>query len=269
MRAFLLAAGRGSRLASLTDTVPKALVPVRGVAMLDRLAAALARGGVTEFALNTHHLHEAVERHLCAAQGSGRFAALPQLPVRIFHEPVLLGTGGALLHAAAFWGQAPLLVWNADILADLDPAALLAAHGALSDRTSGTPPVTLATLAVSGRPASSRLLFDGEGLLCGIDSPRRNDHRVLRSPHGELSARAFHGVSVLGADFQAALARGHAPGSAFDLIDALLEAVAAGGIVRAYDAGTSFWGSTGTPKELERLERELAERPDPLARWTP
>ena len=261
MKAFLLSAGLGTRLAPLTDTVPKALVPVLGVAMLDRLAAALARGGVTEFALNTHHFHEIVERHLHAAQGSGRFAAWPRLPVRLFHEPALLGTGGGLLHAASFWGRDPLLVWNADILADLDPAALLAAHGSL--------PGPLATLAVSDRPASSRLLFDGAGLLCGIDSPRRNDHRVLRAPSGAVTARAFHGVSVLSGDLLTALARRHAPGSVFDLIDALLEAVAEGGRVRAYDAGTSFWASTGTLMELERLEQGLAGRPELLSRWTP
>ncbi len=283
MKAFLLAAGLGTRLKPLTDTIPKALVPVRGVPMLERLAAALVRGGVTEFALNTHHLSAPVERCLAARQGRGCFAALPHLPVRLYHEPALLGTGGALLHAAEFWGDGPLLVWNADILADLDPPALLAAltgaqpatrPAALREAQRADPPPAhaaepLALLAVSDRPASSRLLFDADGVLCGIDSPRRNDHRVLRPPRGALAAKAFHGVSVLGARLKAALARRHAPGSAFDLIDALLEAVEEGELACAYDAGASFWGSTGTPAELERLERELGARPELLARWTP
>ena len=65
------------------------------------------------------------------------------------------------------------------------------------------------------------------------------------------------------------MARRRGPGSAFDLIDALLEAVEEGGLVRAFDAGASFWGSAGTPAELARLERELGARPELLARWTP
>jgi len=273
VKAFLLAAGLGTRLKPLTDAIPKALVPVRGVRMLERLAAALARGGVTEFALNTHHLSAPVERSLRAHGGCGRFGALPHVPVRLYHEPELLGTGGALLNAAAFWGTAPLLVWNADILADLDPSALLAALRQAQPVGQGTrhAPAAepLALLAVSDRPSSSHLLFDADGMLCGIESPRRNDHRVLRPPRGVLAAKAFHGVSVLDARLKGTMARLHAPGSAFDLVDALLEAVAEGGLVRAYDAGASFWGSTGTPQELERLERELGERPEVLARWTP
>ena len=277
MKAFLLAAGLGTRLKPLTDTIPKALVPVRGKPMLERLAAGLARGGVTEFALNTHHLSAPVERCLRARQDRGRFAALPRLPVRLYREPALLGTGGALLNAADFWGDAPLLVWNADIFADLAPAALFAAfgeahgaaHGAAHAAAHAGGAGTLALLAVSDRSASSHLLFDADGVLCGIDSPRRNDRRVLRPPRGTPAPKAFHGVSVLGAGLKDLMARRHAPGSAFDLIDALLEAVEEGGLVRAYDAGASFWGSTGTPKELERLERELGERPELLARWTP
>jgi NDP-sugar pyrophosphorylase family protein len=261
VKAFLLAAGLGTRLKPLTDTMPKALVPVQGVPMLDRLACALSRGGVTALALNTHHLHESVERHLHARMGLGRFDALPRLPVHLFHEPALLGTGGSLLNAAAFWGDAPLLVWNGDILADVEPVALQAAHEAAPD--------ALATLAVSRRPASSRLLFDAAGTLCGIDSPRRNDRRQVRPAAGALEPLAFHGISVLDSRLRAAMSRRHPGGEAFDLIDALLDAVADGARVQAYDAGERFWGSTGAPQELATLERSLAGRPDLLARWTP
>ncbi|MFI5400736.1 MAG: NDP-sugar synthase [SAR324 cluster bacterium] len=261
MKAFVLAAGLGTRLQPITGTLPKALVPVCGVPMLDRLAAALARGGVCALALNTHHLAEATERHLHARGGVGRFAGLPDLPVRLFHEPRLLGTGGALLNVASFWGEAPLLVWNADILADLDPAELLAAHRAQPD--------ALATLAVSRRPASSVLSFDSAGSLCGSSSRLGKDGRTVRDGSGAMERLAFHGVSVLGPGLRAAMMRSHPAGGAFDLIDALLDAVAAGGRVRAYDAGERFWGSTGSPQELDALERGLAGRPDLLARWSP
>jgi NDP-sugar pyrophosphorylase family protein len=261
VKAFVLAAGLGTRLRPMTGTLPKALVPVCGVPMLDRLALALTRGGVSALALNTHHLAEVTERHLHARGGMGRFAGLPGLPVHLFHEPRLLGTGGALLNAASFWGEAPLLVWNADILADLEPVELMAAHLARPD--------ALATLAVSRRPANSALLFDSAGSLCGIDSRRHNDRRRVRDSAGALEPLAFHGISVLSPRLRAAMTQRHPAGGAFDLIDALLDAVAAGGRVRAYDAGERFWGSTGSPEELEVLERGLAGRPELLARWSP
>ena len=261
MKAFVLAAGMGTRLKPVTETTPKALVPVRGVAMLDRIAGVLVRGGATSLALNVHHLPQAVERHLSSRGGVGYFPAYPSLPVHLFFEEVLLGTGGGLLNAASFWGVAPLLVWNADILADIDPAALMADHLRNPD--------ALATLVVSGRSATSQLLFDAEGTLCGIASQRRNDHRTVRQPHGEIIPRAFHGISVLSPRLRAEMNRRHPSGGPFDLIDALLDAASHGGLVRLYDAGTTFWGSTGSPSEFAHLEKALEANPSLLARWAP
>lgn len=251
MNAMVLAAGLGTRLRPLTDHLPKALVPVLGVPMLSRLAAGLARGGVGALAINTHHLADQVQAHL------SRPGALPPgLAVRVFHEPELLGTGGALVNAREFWGNQPLLVWNGDILADLSLAALALAH-----RQGGV----LATLVVSERPSTSRLLVDGSGLLCGIDSPRRGTHRVVRTPQGAARPLAFHGVSLLGAALLPMLP----PQGAFDLIDALLAAVERGGRIGVMDAGSALWGSTGSPVELAALEQALREQPDVLAHWTP
>jgi NDP-sugar pyrophosphorylase family protein len=258
---MILAAGRGTRLRPLGADVPKVLVPVRGVPMLERLRAYLARHGCTALALNTHHLADAVRTHLAgAAARAPRGAALPE--PRLFHEPVLLGTGGALVNVAPFWGAAPLLVWNGDILAQVDPRALLAAHEAALD-AAGQPP--LATLVVQARPSDSHLLLDGAGLLCGLDSARRGRRRVLGTPRGPLRALGFDGISLLAPALRDSLPAG----GTFDLIDALLEAVARGGRVATYDAADAFYGTTGSPEQLAELEAALAARPDVLADWTP
>jgi mannose-1-phosphate guanylyltransferase len=249
MKAFLLAAGLGTRLRPLTDSLPKILVPVLGVAMLDRLVAGLARQGVTEIALNTHHRAPDVERHLAGAR------LPPGVGVRRFHEPRLLGTGGALVNAAEFW-SGPLLLWNGDILADVDLAALGRAHGAGG---------ALATLVVSGRAASSYVLADGDGVLCGIDSPQRGGRRLVRASGGEAARRAYHGVAMLAPALLKAIAR---PG-AFDLIDALLEVAAQGGRIDTWPAGDAFWATTGSAAELQALEHALARQPELLARFTP
>jgi NDP-sugar pyrophosphorylase family protein len=251
MKAFVLAAGHGTRLRPITESVPKVLVPVRGVPLLDRLLSALARQGVREVALNAHHLRDMVRRHVNALRHRRGL-----MPLTLFEESELLGTGGGLAHGAAFWADAPLLVWNGDVVAEVDLPALWAEHGARG---------ALATLVVQERASSSRLLVDEVGWLCGIDSPRRDDYRVLRDPLGAMRALAFHGISVLSPALQPYL-RGTPP---VDLIEPLLQAVADGHPVRAWDAGEGFWGTTGSTEALARLERDLGERPALLQAWTP
>jgi NDP-sugar pyrophosphorylase family protein len=253
---MILAAGLGTRLRPFTERMPKILVPVLGVPMLDRLRVYLGRNGAGALALNTHHLPEAVRAHLAADDAA---STRDLLPVALFHEPALLGTGGALVNAAPFWGAVPLLVWNGDILADVPPRTLLQAH------TEGGGRAPLATLAVQSRPTDSCLLVDAEGNLCGLDSPRRGRRQVFGAPPEPLRALAFNGISILTPELRA-----HMPlGGAFDLLDVLLDAVAAGGRVRAWDAGDAFYGSTGTPAQLAALEAALASRPDVLGAWTP
>lgn len=272
MKAFILAAGKGTRLAPLTDALPKVLAPVLGVPMLDRLRCWLATHGVTALALNTHHLAEAVAGHLESSPGA---APAP----RIFHEPELLGTGGALVHAASFWGGDPLLVWNGDILCDLDPRRLLEAHrsrggkdggveGSLGGADGGSP---LATLAVRERPGDSPLLVDLDGTVCGLDSARRGGRRLAKTPAAEPRKMAFTGISILAPELSRRLP-GH---GAFDIIDALLDLIAEGAAtgedvtIATMDIGEAFYGTTGSPEKLARLERELSARPALLAGWTP
>ncbi|MDY6443449.1 MAG: NTP transferase domain-containing protein, partial [Bacteroidales bacterium] len=58
MKAMVFAAGLGTRLRPLTDTMPKALVPVRGVPMLGRVLAKLRDAGIDAFVVNVHHFAE-------------------------------------------------------------------------------------------------------------------------------------------------------------------------------------------------------------------
>ena len=248
MNAMILAAGHGTRLRPLTDTLPKVLVPVLGVPMLERLRCWLARGGVTRLAMNTHHRAGAVRAHLAAGEGRPL--------VRLFHEPALLGTGGALRNAAPCWEAEPLLVWNGDILADVAPRTLWEAHAATG---------VLATLAVQAREHDSRLLVDAVGAVCGIDSARRGTRRVVGTPGEPLRPMAFLGISVLSPALRAHMP----PGGAFGLIEVMLDAVAAGGAVRSWDVGAAFYGTTGTPQALVALEAGLLARPALLAAWTP
>lgn len=253
MRCFILAAGYGRRLAPLTLQVPKVLVLVAGVPMLDRLLAYLLSAGVNAFAMNTHHLREAVHPHLALLQ-----SAFPEdvTNVMVFNEPALLGTGGGVVNAAPFWSGAHMIVWNGDILADLDLKRLYQCHVAGG---------ALATLVTQERESASGLHVDESGRICGINSPKRQDYRLLFPPEGAVRRMAFNGISVLSPQLLKAIRR---PGS-FDLVDGLLDVIAKGGLVRAHDMGDSFWGTTGEPERLRKLEEGLNARPALLARWTP
>lgn len=252
MKAMILAAGLGKRLHPISRGIPKILVPVLGVPMLERLAAWLGSRGVEALAINTHHHAEMVESHVNAM--AEMRPGLP--PIRLYREEFLLGTGGGVANIADFGREGPLLVWNGDILADLDPNAMLEAQ--LASGAEGT-------LAVQHRPSDSLLLADEQGNLCGIDSPRRGVTRRFRQPEGEMRSVAFQGVSLLSPALRAKIVR-DAP---FDLIDALLDAAADGARIKTFDMEEGFWGTTGSKERLAALETALRERLDLLEQYTP
>lgn len=88
MRALILAGGYGTRLGKQTKSVPKALIEVGGIPIIDRTIYKLIEVGITEITINTHYLSEMVASHL-----NKRFQ---NLNIRIVFEPKLLGTAGTL-----------------------------------------------------------------------------------------------------------------------------------------------------------------------------
>lgn len=114
--AMILAAGLGTRLRPLTDELPKPLVPVGDAPAMAHIQRWLAGFGFRRALVNTHHLGAA-------------FAGVSwPLETHLLHEPSILGTAGGVAGARPLLPAAdPLLVWNGDILASVDVAALFAA----------------------------------------------------------------------------------------------------------------------------------------------
>lgn len=155
MKAFLLAAGIGSRLRPITDTTPKCMLVIDGRPMLDIWLDALERAGVDDVLVNLHHLPEVVSRHLAAR--------IEPPKVRTFFEPELLGSAGTLL-ANRGWvdGEELFLACYADNLTDFDLRSLADLH-----RGHGG----IATLAVfhSDRPSAGGVVeLDGSGRVIGF-----------------------------------------------------------------------------------------------------
>jgi N-acetyl-alpha-D-muramate 1-phosphate uridylyltransferase len=106
--AMVLAAGIGSRMRPLTDTMPKALVPVAGKPLIDHVLDRLRDAGVERAVVNVHHFAEQVEAHLARRQ---------DLEILISDErAALLDSGGGIRHAASKLGRDPIFVANIDSL---------------------------------------------------------------------------------------------------------------------------------------------------------
>ena len=153
MKAMIFAAGLGTRLRPLTDHMPKALVPVAGVPMLQHVLLRVKAAGFREVVVNIHHFGQQIIDFL---QANGNFG----LDLHISDERgELLDTGGGILKAQRLLNDGePFLVHNADILSNIDLAALYRKH--LDSHAD-------ATLAVSHRQTSRYLLLDQDYRLHG------------------------------------------------------------------------------------------------------
>lgn len=149
MKAMVFAAGLGTRLRPLTDSIPKALVSVDGIPMLQRVMCSLRDAGFSEVVINTHHKADQIEEFLSANEDFGVKISLS----KELERP--LETGGGIRRAAALLrGEGPFLVHNVDILSNV-PLGVLARRHEEGD---------LATLLLrEPNPADNRfLLFDSQ-----------------------------------------------------------------------------------------------------------
>ncbi|MEI6673814.1 MAG: sugar phosphate nucleotidyltransferase [Verrucomicrobiota bacterium] len=167
-QAFILGAGLGTRMRPLTERLPKPLVPLFHRSLADWALDACAAAGIQRFALNTHHLPEAWQQFGSAAAPANHPPAgangLPpvartwqDLELTLYHEPILLETGGGLKNIERWIAGTPVLVHNGDIFSTLPLARLIAAHEA-----SGLP-VTLAMRSCGG---DKRIALDATGTRC-------------------------------------------------------------------------------------------------------
>lgn len=120
MRVLILAAGLGTRLLPLTETVPKCLMTIGGKPLLQILLETLTNAGLGPFLINTHHLHQEVEKFLWTSEFADR--------VTMVYEPVLLGTGRTFLNNLDFFGGQECMVLHADNFTLDDFTEFLAFH---------------------------------------------------------------------------------------------------------------------------------------------
>jgi len=189
MRALLLAAGLGTRLRPLTDSVSKCLVPIRGRPLLGLWFDLLFRSGVVDRALvNTHWLAPQVEAFVASSPWRDR--------VDVVAEPELLGTGGTMLANRAWLGDAAFLVAHADNLTDFDAAGFARAHAA---RPAGTA-ITMLSFRTDAPQTCGILETDAAHRVLAF-------HEKVASPPGNLANAAVYIFEPEVARFAAGLGR--------------------------------------------------------------
>lgn len=123
----MLGAGKGTRLRPLTNSLPKPLVPLFHKPLVEWSMEACRDAGITDFAINTHPLPEAWTQ-LVTPAGDGQPGTWNACPVSLFHERMLLETGGGIRNIANWVGDDQVLVHNGDIFSTIDLKKLMAAH---------------------------------------------------------------------------------------------------------------------------------------------
>lgn len=121
MKALLLAGGFGTRLRPLTLTRPKHLLPIVNRPHIEHVFDLLLHHGIEEVVLTTSYLAEAFEDTRRAVADRG-------ITLEVTHEEVAMGTAGALKHAEAEIGDSTFMVFNGDVLTDVNLANILEFH---------------------------------------------------------------------------------------------------------------------------------------------
>lgn len=176
---MIFAAGLGTRLKPLTDTMPKAMVPVGGRPLIDITLSRLVASGATEVVVNVHHFGQQIIDYVQTHDWS--------VPVHISDErSELLDTGGGLFHARSLFTQddTPILIHNVDILSNADLSRFYNEHVECE-----------ASLMVSERKTQRYLLFDDEMRLRGWTNVATGE---VKSPYPDLRPEKLHHYAFSG-----------------------------------------------------------------------
>ena len=178
-KALIFAAGKGTRLKPFTDNHPKALAVVNNVPLLERNIKFLQNYGINDFVINVHHFGEQIIDFLQEKENFGAKIEISD------EKNELLETGGGLVFAKKHLeNEENFLIMNADILTDLNITEFVKFH--LSHQN-------VATLAVSDRVSSRKLMFNEDMILKGWVNKTTGETRLAEF-NNKFKELAFSGI---------------------------------------------------------------------------
>lgn len=183
MKAMIFAAGLGTRLKPITDSIPKALVPIAGKTLLEHIILKLKKEGFDDIIINIHHFGEQIIDFLKTNNNFG-------ISITISDErEMLLETGGGIKKAEWFFQDEPFLIHNVDILSNTNLRDIYNFHIQTN---------AAATLLVSQRETSRYLLFDENS---NLKAWMNKQTKEVKTPFKNISLEtlsplAFSGIHV-------------------------------------------------------------------------
>jgi len=232
IKAMVLAAGEGTRLRPVTNRIPKPLVPVGERPLLANILLNLQQAGVTDFAVNTHHLGLLVEDYIRQSLFADK--------VTLYPEEEILGTGGPLVNARKqlLDGDA-FILHNGDILTDLDLASVVESHRQSEN---------LATMVLLDGP-ENRVRVNSEGriidILDKLGFSAENTRMLTYTGIAVLSPQIFDYLP-LKPEFSS-------------IITGMLKAMADGRIVGAFISEDVYWNDLGMVDKLLQANSDIVQ----------
>lgn len=237
MKAMIFAAGLGTRLRPLTNNIPKALVPLNGIPLLELAIRRLKYYGFNEIIINVHHFADKIMAFL---EEKNNF----DIEIHISNEEkILLDTGGGLKNAAWFLKDEPFLVVNADIVTSLNLAEMVKFHQEHS---------FLVTLAVQTRESSRQMMFNEQNLLSGWKNHQTGEEIISRQIENP-TFYSFSGIHVINPEIFELM-----PEEEIFPIMPFYLSVASNKQIGAFDHTGDIWEDVGKLNAIEKTEGLLS-----------
>lgn len=232
MKAMIMAAGKGTRLGRITETIPKVLLDINGKSLLRHAVENCTGAGFADIIINIHHLAGQVEQEIERLRKDGYKITISD------ERDKLLETGGGLYKARDFFDKSPFLLFNADTITDLDLSVLYRYHLDMKG---------LATLAVRNRPGKRFLLVNQEGLLKGWCNKVTGERIITGEETEPLTEIAFSGRHIISPGIFKYMNEG------VYTMTALYLHLADSHRIVTYREDGGYWLTVGTPEDLENV----------------
>lgn len=239
MKAFIFAAGLGTRLFPYTESTPKALVPLHGKPMLGHLILKLKSFGIHDIIINIHHYGEQIISYL---KENGDFGC--NITISDEREE-LLDTGGGLKKALnTLEDGEDLLVHNVDILTDFDLKRLINLHKNSKSKV---------TLLVQNRSTSRYLLFNEQNTLKGWTNIKTGETKPANIKVESYKPLAFNGIHVINKSTLPYFNKENT----FPIIPVYIQ-MSMSEEINAIEIDDSFWMDLGKPEAIDKANKWMS-----------
>jgi MurNAc alpha-1-phosphate uridylyltransferase len=240
MKAMILAAGKGTRMGKITDSIPKVLADINGKSLLRVAVEKCTASGFDDIIVNVHHFADMVEEEIARLNRMGFRITISD------EREELLETAGGLYKARNFFDREPFLLYNADIITDFPISDLLALHNEKKG---------LAALAVRNREGKRYFLVNGQGLLRGWCNISTGEKIVAGEEEEDLSPIAFSSIHIINPEIFNYMSEG------VYTMTALYLQLISDHKIHTLLHNEGYWFNVGTPEILEETREFLKSRP--------